>query len=137
MSFLKFLRRLVAVILMIIAIVLIIISICISFGAAAPLWAGAIGAALYGASIGYLCSLAFVALILAMWVDPKVTTNVLEDLGEAVGDVANAVGDVLKNIVKGVSDGLGLPSLFLWGIGGYLGFKFLTRKRNQSAPAPA
>jgi hypothetical protein len=66
---------------------------------------------------------------------------VVAKAGEAVGDMASAaigaIAHVVGEAIDKAAEVLGLPSLLMWALGGYIGYKVVTAEDSDPQPETA
>lgn len=119
----KFLKRLLAIILIVIAVICFILASIVSLGLTLPILASV--SASTWVAIGCL------SVAVAYLVDSDVASRYVAKVGKGVGDIANGVGSAIASGVRGLVKGSGIVGLLLTLIGGYALYSIWSDKNDN------
>jgi hypothetical protein len=144
MGWFKKLLRLLAIIIMIIVIVVALYLLIAQFVFTAASAGNALGLSTILIEEGSW-AVAYWTLALmgafAFFLDPAAAGMVMEKVGDAIGDMASAavgaIAHVIGDAIDKATEVLGLDTLLMWALGGYIGYKIVTAEDSDPQPETA
>lgn len=120
----KFLKKIIAKLLLIIAIIALIVSAFLTGGSTIAIFGVAFTSSM-------LVGLAISLVLLAYLVDPDEVNKFITNVGNGFGRIMSSVGEGIGKGIGGLLDGLGFGNFILLAGGALLGYKLLSKSNDR------